>query len=120
VFLSLIFLVAAILRRIVHRLLKRYVKTTHINVEGRQLAWLKLMSQSVYLLAIYIAVLSFKFNNYNVTFKKFLTYKFIDFGSIKMDFADVLIIVSVFFGARILVNLSKLYIGRKYRLRSSL
>lgn len=115
VFLSLIFLVAAILRRIVHRILKRYVKTTHINVEGRQLAWLKLLSQSVYLLAIYIAVLSFKFNNYNVTFKKFLTYKFIDFGSLKMDFADVLVIVSVFFGARILVNLSKLYIGRKFK-----
>ncbi len=115
VFLTLIFLAAAILRRIVHRLLKRYVKTTHINLEGRQLAWLKLLSQSVYLLAIYIAVLSFKFNNYNVTFKNFLTYKFIDLGTIKIDFADLLIIVSVFFGARILVNLSKLYIGRKFK-----
>ena len=115
VFLTLIFLAAAILRRIVHRLLKRYVKTTHINLEGRQLAWLKLLSQSVYLLAIYIAVLSFKFNNYNVTLKKFLTYKFIDLGTIKIDFADLLIIVSVFFGARILVNLSKLYIGRKFK-----
>jgi small-conductance mechanosensitive channel len=115
VFLTLIFLSAAILRRLVHRLLKRYVKTTHINLEGRQLAWLKLLSQSVYLLAIYIAVLSFKFNNYNVTFKKFLTYKFIDLGTIKIDFSDLLIIVSVFFGARILVNFSKLYIGRKFK-----
>ncbi len=115
VFLSIIFLIAAVLRRIVHRLLKRYVKTTHISLEGRQLAWLKLLSQSVYLLAIYVAVLSFKFNNYNVTFQKFLTYKFIDLGSIKIDFSDLLVIVSVFFGARILVNLSKLYIGRKFK-----
>ena len=115
VFLTLIFLAAAILRRIVHRLLKRYVKTTHINLEGRQLAWLKLLSQSVYLLAIYVAVLSFKFNNYNVTFHKFLSYKFIDLGTIKIDFSDLLIIVSVFFGARILVSLSKLYIGRKFK-----
>ena len=115
VFLTLIFLAAAILRRIVHRLLKRYVKTTHINLEGRQLAWLKLLSQSVYLLAIYVAVLSFKFNNYNVTFHKFLSYKFIDLGTIKIDFSDLLIIVSVFFGARMLVNLSKLYIGRKFK-----
>lgn len=115
VFLTLIFLIAAILRRIVHRLLKRYVKTTHINLEGRQLAWLKLLSQSVYLLAIYVAVLSFKFNNHHVTFNKFLTYKFIDLGSIKIDFKDLLIIVSVFFGARMLVNLSKLYIGRKFK-----
>jgi small-conductance mechanosensitive channel len=115
VFLTLIFLIAAILRRIVHRLLKRYVKTTHINLEGRQLAWLKLLSQSVYLLAIYVAVLSFKFNNYRVNFNMFLTYKFIDLGSIKIDFKDLLIIVSVFFGARMLVNLSKLYIGRKFK-----
>ena len=56
VFLTLIFLVAAILRRIVHRLLKRYVKSAQINLEGRQLAWLKLLSQSVYLLAFYLEV----------------------------------------------------------------
>ncbi len=61
VFLALIFFIATILKRIVHRFLKKYVETANINMEGRRVAWLKLISQSVYLLAIYIAFLSLKF-----------------------------------------------------------
>ena len=60
VFLALIFFIAAILKRIVHRFLKKYVETANINMEGRRVAWLKLISQSVYLLGIYLAFLSLK------------------------------------------------------------
>ena len=66
VFLTLIFFIAAILKRIVHRFLKKYVETANINMEGRRVAWLKLISQSVYLLAIYIAFLSLLFSTLNL------------------------------------------------------
>ena len=66
IFLSIIFFVAMILRRVIHRMLKRYLKSANIRVEGRKVTWLKLMSQSVYLIATYVAVLSFNINNENV------------------------------------------------------
>ncbi len=115
IFLAIIFLIAAILRRVVHKLLKKYAKSANINIQGRRLTWLKLISQSVYLLAIYVGVLSFKFNNKDITFGDFLDFKLIDLKSFQLDFYDILVIVSVFYGARILVNLVRLYLGRKFR-----
>ena len=115
VFLSLIFFVATILKRIVHRLLKKYVKTANINMEGRRVAWLKLISQSVYLLAIYLAFLSLKFNNKSITFDDFLNFKLVNLRSFHLDFFNIFVIVSIFFASRILVNFSKIVIGRKFR-----
>jgi len=119
IFLAIIFLVAAFLRRVVHRLLKRYVKNANINIQGRRLTWLKLISQSVYLIAIYIGVLSFKFNNKDITFGDFLDFKLINLKSFQLDFYDLMVIVSVFYGARIVVNLTRLYLGRKFRKSAS-
>ena len=115
VFLSLIFFIAAILKRIVHRFLKKYVETANINMEGRRVAWLKLISQSVYLLAIYIAFLSLKFNNKSINFGDFLNFKLINLKSFHLDFFSIFVIVSIFFASRILVNFSKIIIGRKFR-----
>jgi len=115
VFLALIFFIAAILKRIVHRFLKKYVKTANINMEGRRVAWLKLISQSVYLLAIYIAFLSLKFNNKLITFQDFLNFKLIDLKSFHLNFFDIFVILTIFFVSRILVNFSKIVIGRKFR-----
>ena len=115
VFLAIIFLIAAILRRIVHKSLKNYAKSANINLEGRRLTWLKLVSQSVYLVAFYVGVLSFKFNNKDITFGDFLDFKLINLKSFKLDFYDILVIVSVFYGARIVVNLVRLYLGRKFK-----
>ena len=115
VFLALIFFIAAILKRIVHRFLKKYVKTANINMEGRRVAWLKLISQSVYLLAIYIAFLSLKFNNKSITFGDFLNFKLINLKSFHLDFFNIFVIFSIFFASRILVNFSKIVIGRKFR-----
>jgi small-conductance mechanosensitive channel len=115
IFLAIIFLIAAILRRLVHKLLKNYAKSANINLQGRRLTWLKLISQSVYLVAIYVGVLSFKFNNKDITFSDFLDFKLIDLKSFQLDFYDILVIISVFYGARIIVNLVRLYLGRKFR-----
>lgn len=115
VFLAIIFLTAAILRRIVHKSLRNYAKSANINLQGRRLTWLKLVSQSVYLVAIYVGVLSFKFNNNDITFGDFLDFKLINLKSFQLDFYDILVIVSVFYGARIVVNLVRLYLGRKFK-----
>ena len=103
-FVVIIFLVAAILRRIVLKLLRKYAKSANITIEGRRVTWLKMISQSVYLVAIYVAVLSFKFNNKDITFADLFKVRLIELPNFKLDFSDLLVIVSVFFGARILVS----------------
>lgn len=113
--LGVIFFLSIILRRIVHRSLKNYVAAANIKMEGRRVAWLKLVSQSVYLIAIYVSFLSLKFNNETITFQDFLNYRLINFKSFHLDFYDIVILISVFFISRILVNFSKIIIGRKFR-----
>ncbi len=114
-FLLVIFLSAIVLRRIVHRLLKKYAKSANIAIEGRRVTWLKVLSQSVYLVAIYVAVLSFKFNNKDITFADFFKVRLLDLPNFKLDFSDLLVIVSVFFGARIAVNFSTLMISKRFQ-----
>jgi len=114
-FVLIIFLIAAILRRIILRLLRKYAKSANIIIEGRRVTWLKMISQSVYLVAIYVAVLSFKFNNKDITFADLFKVRLIDLHNFKLDFADLLVIVSVFFGARILVSFSTLLISRRFQ-----
>jgi small-conductance mechanosensitive channel len=115
IFLLLIFLTAVILRRLVHKALKGYVKSANLQLEAKQMARLRLVSQSVYLLAIYVAILSFRYNNGHVTFNDFLRFKLLSFDSFKIDFADILIVISIFFGTKIAINLTKLYFARRFK-----
>lgn len=114
---AIIFFVAMILRRVIHRMLKRYLKNANIRVEGRRVTWLKLLSQSVYIVATYIAILTFNFNNEDVTFVDFLDFKLIATKKFTLTFYHILVIIVIFFSARVLLNVTKLYISRKLRNR---
>ena len=113
--LSIVFISAAILRRIIHRLLKRSLENANIRVAGRGLTWLKLASQSIYILAFYIAVLSFNINNENISFIDFLEFRIIETKKFNLSFYHILVIIAIFFGARMVLNIVKIYIGKKFR-----
>ena len=115
VFLAIIFFVAFILRRLLLRFLKNYLKSANINIEGKRSTWLKLLSQSVYLFAIYFGVLSFRFNNESITFLEFINYKLIDLKTFNLTFYHILVIIVVFIGTRMLVNVTKLYLIQKFK-----
>jgi small-conductance mechanosensitive channel len=84
-------------------------------MEGRRVTMLKLLSQSVYLLATYIAVLTFNFNNDKVTFGDFLNFNLIESKKFTISFYHILVLIAIFFGAKMILNVVKLYISRKYR-----
>lgn len=114
--LAFIFLFAAVMRRIIHRSLKKYLATQNIHLEGRRTTWLKLFSQSVYIIAAYVAVWSFNINNNNVSFGDFLNYEIIKINkSFKISFYQIIVVFFLFFGARMLLNFLKLYFSRKFR-----
>lgn len=115
IFLSIIFFSAMLLRRVIHRMLKRYLKSANIRVEGRRITWLKLLSQSVYIIAAYVAVLSFNINNEDVTFGDFLNFNLIESKKFTLSFYHILVIIAIFFGAKMLLNVVKLYFSKKFR-----
>jgi small-conductance mechanosensitive channel len=115
ILLAIIFFTSIILRRVIHRYLRRYLKSANIRLEGRGLTWLKLISQSIYILAFYIAIISFNINNEDVTFTDFLDFNIIETRKFTLSFYHILVIFAVFFGARMLLNIVKIYISKKFR-----
>jgi len=114
-FFAIIIVVSMLLRRVIHKMLRRSLRNANIRVEGRMVTWLKVLSQSIYLLAFYIAVLSLRINNSDVSFMDFLDFKIIDLEKFNLSFYHILVILLIYFAARMSVNLVKLYITRKFR-----
>jgi small-conductance mechanosensitive channel len=117
--LILIYSIAFILSRAIHHSLKKYLIDNNIKLEGRKTTLLRLLSQSVYFFAAYIAILSFKINNNHVSFTDFLNYKLIESEQANISFFQIIIVIGVFFGARMSVNFMKLYYNKKFRQKDS-
>ncbi|MFA7272712.1 MAG: mechanosensitive ion channel domain-containing protein [Crocinitomicaceae bacterium] len=120
IFLTIIIFFSILLRRVIHRNLKRLLKNQNIRVEGRKATVLRLMSQSVYILSFYACIYSFGINNHDVSFENFLSYKIIKSDFLTISFAHILGIAVVIFGAKMLVNFVKLYLTRRVKGRIDL
>jgi small-conductance mechanosensitive channel len=120
IFLAIIIFISILLRRVIHKNLKRMLSHQNIHVEGRKATMLRLLSQSIYILTFYACIYSFGFNNQDVSFENFLNYNLINLKNIKISFAHILGILVVIIGARMLVNFVKLYFTRRVRGRKDL
>ena len=115
IFLIVIFYLAYYGKKVALGVLNKYVRKAEIRIQGKKLAWLKLISQSIYLLAFYIAILSLRVNNPEVDFDDLFNYPIINFSSVKISFYHILVVTTVLFMARITVFFSKLYIARRLK-----
>ena len=109
------FFLAYVAKKIIHRSVKRYLSSANIHLEGRKAILLRLLSQSGFALAAYISVKSFNINNDGVTFREFLDYHFIDTSKIKVSFENVILVILIIFGARVSINVVRLFIQRRFR-----
>lgn len=123
IIISIIVIVAILMRRVIHRNLKRYLINANIRVEGRKVTMLRLFSQLVYLVAIYLIILSFKINNPNVTFGEFMNSKIIDanrhrqFMPDGLSYSHLLSVVLIFLFAKAAIHGLRLLIGKRLRTR---
>lgn len=113
----LIIALAIVARRLVQRALKKYLSEANIRLDGRRGTYLRLFSQSIYILAGYLCFLSFRINNDSETanFSNFIKYKFIKTSKIDLTFGNVVLVVAIFFGAKVTLNLVHLYLQRRFR-----
>jgi len=113
--LSLLFYLAFKGKKLALRLIDKYVVKTELNIKGKKLARLKLISQSVYFLAFYLCILSLRVNNPNVSFDDLLNYPILKIAKFKFAFYHVIVILTVLFSARVSVFFSRLYILKRLR-----
>jgi small-conductance mechanosensitive channel len=116
IILTVIVFLAIAARRLIHRMLKKYLLGANVQLNGRRVTWLRLLSQSVYILAFYVAVRSFSINNNRVSFIDFLETDFIKTKIFTVSFYQIAIIIGLWFGAKIIINLYTLYITRRFAL----
>lgn len=110
---GLIFLVAFIIRRLIQKHLKAVLRKATVQIEGKSYTGYRLVKQFVYVIAIILAVNSFQITNPEVSFSDFLVYKIIDVENFKFSIYHVFLIFGLFFGAKIVLNLIKLFLERK-------
>lgn len=115
IILLIIIIGAIIFKKIIARSLKHFLNQKNIKVEGQRVTWLRLFSQSVYFLAFYIGISSLRINNPNVTFDDFLNYDFIQSKHFSLKFYNLLVVVAIYFGAKMLINVTKLYISKRFK-----
>lgn len=120
IFLTIIITISIGVRRVIHKALKRLLINQNISVEGRRTTFLRLLSQSVYILTAYGFVYSFSFNNKEVSFEKFLDHKIIESKYLNLTFSHIIGIFIVFFVAKVVLNFVKLYITRSLKNRADL
>lgn len=120
IFLILIVIGSVLMRRIIHRNLKRMLRNQNIRVEGRRATLLRLLSQSVYIFAAYLAVKSFGFNNPNVRLIDFLQHELIPNDYFSFSFAQLIGILIVLFGSKMVLNFVKLFVVKRIKEKTEL
>lgn len=110
-----IYIAAFIVKRFIMQSVFGYIKSSKITIENRQMSYIKLTGQSIYLLALYLSVQSFRVNNPDITFEDFLNYKLIDADYFKISFFNIFGILLVFFCTKIALNILKILIGDRLK-----
>ena len=114
---AIIIFAAIIAKRLVQRILKKYLSEANIRLDSRRETYLRLFSQSVYALAFFLSELSFNITNdpKKASFADFIQYPFIKTSKIELSFGNVLLVFAIFFGAKLAQNIVTLFLQRRFR-----
>lgn len=110
-------LLASICRKLINRRLKRYLAQSNIRVEGQRAIVMRLVGQLIYLVAGYIIFLVLQTQNPDVSFRMFLEYKIIETKNFQLSFSHIIVVVGVFYLAKLAVRLFQLIITQRLRKR---
>lgn len=110
-------LLASICRKLINRHLKRYLAQSNIRVEGQRAIVMRLVGQLIYLVAGYVIFLVLQTQNPDVSFRMFLEYKIIETKNFQLSFSHIIVVVGVFYLAKLAVRLFQLIITQRLRKR---
>ncbi len=110
-------LLASVCRKLINRRLKRYLAQSNIRVEGQRAIVMRLVGQLIYLVAGYVIFLVLQTQNPDVSFRMFLEYKIIETKNFQLSFSHIIVVVGVFYLAKLAVRLFQLIITQRLRKR---
>lgn len=113
ILLGAIFIVSYLFQKLLQRVLLRTLTQQKIELKGRRENYFRIATRSVYLIALYFSVFSFRINNPNITFEDFIKYDLIDYEYFSLSLYSVLLIVGIFIFAQIAVGVFRVYLSRK-------
>jgi small-conductance mechanosensitive channel len=122
IFLGLILFSAFILNKIAKKYLNRWLKSHEINPFDKLLAtnkddWkkaiIRLTRQIIFIMAFMLAIQSFSVNNEVSKVSSILEFELISLPNFHLAFYHVFLVIAVFFCAKILINLVKVFVDKR-------
>ena len=118
---AVIFFVAYVISKVVAKYLNRWLKSHDSNVVEKLIAvnedWRKaivrLTKQIIFILAFLLAIKSFGINNKVSDVSSILEFKLIKLPNFHLAFYHIFLVIAVVFGAKIMINLVKLYVNKR-------
>ncbi len=108
-------LVSIVLRKIIHRSLKKYLVNNNIRVEGRRVTWLRLFSQLIYVFAFYFIFLTLQLQNPEVTLGEFVEHKIISTSFFSLSISHLIWVFIVTFVAKLSIRILEITISQRLR-----
>lgn len=115
IFIAVTLLVSTILRRIIHRNLKKYLVSNNISVEGKRVTWLKLFSQLIYVIAFYVIFLTLQLQNPEVSLVDFVEHKIIHTSLFSLSISHIILVFLVSIIAKLAIRIIEVAIAQRLR-----
>jgi small-conductance mechanosensitive channel len=116
-----IVLITFIAHKILQRKLKRHLRKAAIEIRGTRITSLRILNQLLYVAAFILAFQAFRLNNDSISLSEFVSHNIIgpltwgDNKSFAISFLDIIIILIIFASSKLLVNIFRLYISRRFK-----
>lgn len=92
-----------------------------LKIEGRRIAVWKLTKQVVYVVVLFLCIISMQINNNHIDYAQILEYRFIEIGEkFHIAFYHLFLIIIVVFISRLSLSIIKLYIHRTVNKREKI
>ncbi len=112
----IILLVLIILSRFLIRKIRSkirdYLIQKRLRLEEKRITLIKLLGQGAYFLAVVLSIESLRINNSSQSFDEILNFNLITVGDFHFGLSNLFEIIIILFIARILVNVTKLFVQR--------
>ena len=115
IFIAITLLVSTILRRVIHRNLRKYLVSNNISVEGKRVTWLRLFSQLIYVIAFYVIFLTLQLQNPEVSLGDFVEHKIINTKLFSLSISHIILVFIVSILAKLMIRIVEVAISQRLR-----
>lgn len=96
----------------IRKKIRDYLIQKRLRLEEKRITLIKLLGQGAYFIAVVLSIESLRINNASESFDEILNFNLITVGNFHFGLSNLFEIIIILFIARILVNITKLFVQR--------